>query len=251
MASGVAIRKVPVPTGNSRFQDELSRLGSGHFLDGLGSDVTESLLPDAERFCFARYDVIDCPRAGHDFGMMLDGYGKLCSPTIDGKEAITDVIGPGECFGAVFDALLLPDATESGACEKCQVVGLQDGVALRIRNKSLIRLLRKDHCAMLGAAREFARRERCLQRRISVLHYRCAQGKIAGLLMELARRFGRMHRTYVVIEPRLSQQDIAGLAGLRRETVSEVLAEFRQRGLIDRSRRTVLIHDLKGLGKIR
>jgi CRP/FNR family transcriptional regulator len=57
-------------------------------------------------------------------------------------------------------------------------------------------------------------------------------GKVARLLLNLAAERGRQTDQGTVIDMRLTQQELAELAGMTRETMARTLREFQQAGCI-------------------
>jgi CRP-like cAMP-binding protein len=57
-------------------------------------------------------------------------------------------------------------------------------------------------------------------------------GKVARLLLNLASERGRVTEKGTVIDMRLTQQELAELAGMTRETMARTLREFQQAGCI-------------------
>ena len=57
-------------------------------------------------------------------------------------------------------------------------------------------------------------------------------GKVARLLLNLAAERGRVTEQGTVIDMRLTQQELADLAGMTRETMARTLREFQQAGCI-------------------
>jgi len=57
-------------------------------------------------------------------------------------------------------------------------------------------------------------------------------GKVARTLLNLAQERGRVTEQGTVIDMRLTQQELAELAGMTRETMARTLREFQQAGCI-------------------
>ncbi len=54
----------------------------------------------------------------------------------------------------------------------------------------------------------------------------------------------------VVIQARLTQQELAEMIGTTRETLAHTLADFRRRGLLDSVKHHVVIRDAEQLAEI-
>ncbi|ABG03827.1 transcriptional regulator, Crp/Fnr family [Rubrobacter xylanophilus DSM 9941] len=76
----------------------------------------------------------------------------------------------------------------------------------------------------------------------SLLH-REVSTRLATLLLNLGERFGREEGGRLVIEVRMTHQDLANMIASTREAVSKVMSEFQREGLIEtRNRRIALLN---------
>lgn len=76
-----------------------------------------------------------------------------------------------------------------------------------------------------------------------------AQMQVAHQLYHYAKRFGKAHGNNISIQLPLTQQDIADILGLTRETVSTTINNFKNDGLLKKSRK-LIVADLEGLESI-
>lgn len=74
--------------------------------------------------------------------------------------------------------------------------------------------------------------------------------RLARLLLELAAEFGETGDGGRRIPYRLTQADLGRMVGLSRETVSRVLAEFRQAGWVSRTEGRLVVRDAAALDGI-
>ena len=85
---------------------------------------------------------------------------------------------------------------------------------------------------------------------ILMLARKDADGKLASFLWDLSRRFKRSGYAGNAFKLSMSRQDIGNYLGLVIETVSRTLTRFQESGLLEVSRRTLVIHDLEALKHI-
>ena len=79
---------------------------------------------------------------------------------------------------------------------------------------------------------------------IEIMHCRHAETSILRLLAWLAKRYGQEVEQGQLIDLRLTHQDIADLIGLTRVTVTRLLNEFVNQGIIQRQERQfIILHD--------
>ena len=74
--------------------------------------------------------------------------------------------------------------------------------------------------------------------------------RLAGLLLDLAERQGRVVDGAVYLAMPLSQEELASLAGTSRATITRTYSNWRKRGLISTGQRRITIRDLNGLQRI-
>ncbi|MGH2537077.1 MAG: Crp/Fnr family transcriptional regulator [Candidatus Promineifilaceae bacterium] len=85
------------------------------------------------------------------------------------------------------------------------------------------------------------------ERRLADLAFRHAPERVAAELLALPRQAGRWPGRKGAPEIACTHEELAGLVGVYRETVTKVLNDFRQRRLIELKRGRVVLRDLEGL----
>lgn len=79
---------------------------------------------------------------------------------------------------------------------------------------------------------------------MEILHCRNAESSLLRLFSWLARRFGQEVEQGLLIDLRLTHQDMAELIGATRVTVTRLLSELEKQGLIQRrDRQFIVLHD--------
>jgi CRP-like cAMP-binding protein len=76
-------------------------------------------------------------------------------------------------------------------------------------------------------------RLKTLRSRVEGLLFKGAPARLAQTLLELAHDHGVKDADGVLLPLRLSQQDLASLIGVTRESVNLALADFKSRGLVE------------------
>ncbi len=66
-------------------------------------------------------------------------------------------------------------------------------------------------------------------------------GRVAHIMIDLAKKDGEEVEEGILIRERPTQQDIASMIGTSRETVSRVLSEFQKRGFVEMRGREILL----------
>jgi CRP/FNR family transcriptional regulator len=74
--------------------------------------------------------------------------------------------------------------------------------------------------------------------------------RLANLLPLLAQKFGESTDGVVTIQLRLTHQDLAAMVASTRESVTKVLNDMRNRGVIDIDSGRITLKDMRTLAKL-
>ncbi len=165
--------------------------------------------------------------------VLVEGRIRLYSITPDGKQAILAIIEPGELFGEL--ALLGSDERD----EHAQAVGKSKVVSMP-RDAVETVLLRNAHVS-LAITKFIGMRRKRLERRLRNLLFRSNRERLVGLLCELLELYGRKIDEGLLINIKLSHQDLAGLIGITRESVTLTLGELQLERLLTVGRQRIVI----------
>jgi len=157
---------------------------------------------------------------------VLEGEVKLVKADSFGREQLLKVVMPQEFFAEVvlFDGGLYP-ATATAA---------KDGVVAILYNTDALQLVQDHPLIAWHFLKVLGARLRQAQERVRILSTAHASVRVASILLFLAKERGQD-----TIE--LTQQDMADMIGVARETVSRVLSAFAQEGLIALGRKRITI----------
>lgn len=148
---------------------------------------------------------------------------KLTVVSKQGKEAIVALLGPDEFFGEgclAGQPLRMSTATAT-----------EDTTILRVRKKSMVRLLHTDQrFSELFTTYLLSRNIRYEEDLVDQL-FNSSEKRLARVLLLLAH-FGKDGRRELVI-PKISQETLAGMIGTTRSRVSHFMNKFRKLGSID------------------
>lgn len=163
---------------------------------------------------------------------VFSGAVKVFKTSTDGKEQIFGIVRPGESFNdvSVFDDG--PNPTSAQAMGPVVLYG--------IRRRDLDIILR-EHCqVVLNVINVLAGRLRNLTSLVESLSFRPVIRRVARILLEYAGDGLGPHR-------RLTQQEMAALAGTAREVVARSLKALEGEGLIRMERHRIVITNQKAL----
>lgn len=165
--------------------------------------------------------------------VLVEGRVRIYSVTIQGKQAVLALIEPGELFGEM--ALVGPEAREehAEAALKSKIVS--------ISRQSVEEILLKNAGLSLAVTKFIGMRRQRLERRLRNLLFRSNRERLIGLLLELIEQYGRTVREGILIDIRLSHQELAGLIGVTRESVTLALGELQLEHLITTGRKRIVV----------
>lgn len=168
---------------------------------------------------------------------ILDGWVKIRTYNLDGKEVTLNILGKGELFGEMAALDEVPRSTD--------VITLVPTVIGNMPAQDFVQLLNSEPKAGIRLAQLMARRLRQVNRRLR-LRESDSVSRVADILLFLADGQGRAGTQGIEI-PNLPHRELSSLSGLARETVTRVLSKLEKKGLIQRDRDVLCIPDVVAL----
>ena len=86
-----------------------------------------------------------------------------------------------------------------------------------------------------------------VEQRLSAMAFKHAPERIAAQLIQLAQQRRNWLGRKTALEVRCTHEELAHLVGVHRETVTKILNEFRQQGVIDLGRGKIILHNMAEL----
>ena len=165
--------------------------------------------------------------------LLAEGRVRICDFTPDGKQAILAFIEPGEMFGEL--ALIEAHPRE----ERAEAV--TPATVVLIPGEAMQRLMESVPNLFLGITKLISFRRRRVERRLKTLLFRSHRERLMHLLLELAEQYGRRDSAGILIDIRLSHQDLANIIGSTRESVTITLGALQDEGAIRIARQTIIL----------
>jgi CRP/FNR family transcriptional regulator, cyclic AMP receptor protein len=178
---------------------------------------------------------------GHGMYIILSGKVKIGRYSQDGRENLLSILGPADMFGelSIFD----PGPRTSNATAVTEVR------AVSIDRDTLRAWIAERPAVAEQLLAVMARRLRHISSDITDHMFTDVPGRVARQLLHLAQRFGALEHGALRVTHDLTQEEIAGLIGSSRETVSKALAGFARRGWIRVEGKSVVITDAGQLAR--
>jgi len=166
---------------------------------------------------------------------VASGVVKVFKTSTEGKEQILSIVRPGESFNdvPVFDGG--PSPVSAQAMGPVLLYG--------IKKNDMEAILRNHPQIAMNVIKVLARRVRHLVSLVEDLSFKHVIGRVAKILFEhIGGEMGR--------GPRLTQQEMAAMAGTAREVVGRSLKVLEEEGAIKLDRHRIIITDKEALQKV-
>lgn len=162
--------------------------------------------------------------AGDRIYLLKRGVVKISALQEDGREVILALLRKGEVFG---EEAVLEDAPRDHMAE-----AYEDALVCIITRQDFMDMLRSHPEMVFKVTKLIGLRLKTFRTRVEHLLFKGASQRLASTLLELAREHGIADAQGTLVPLRLSQQDLANLIGVTRESVNLALSDFRKRGLV-------------------
>lgn len=156
--------------------------------------------------------------------IILFGKVKVFQSTQDGKETILAMHQSGDFFGEMS----LIDGKTSPAA----VMATQDSTVAIISKKNFYSLIFTQNKALENLLKIFCSRLRESWEKIQMLNYKNASERIKRLFTMLSNEYGKKSDEGILLNIKLTHQDIANMSGLTRETVTRIMSKWHKDGEI-------------------
>lgn len=173
------------------------------------------------------------------FYIVMSGKVKITKLSNEGKEIILEVISPHDIFGGVAVLKSFPYPANAIAMEETSV--------LRISRRNLMRLVDRFPNLMYWIALQLGDRMKSSYESLKNIALERVEARIAALLLKLASKVGAETENGLLIDMRLTKQDVADMVGTTVETSIRTFSKFKKQGLVINTDGKIIIKDKKGL----
>ncbi len=175
--------------------------------------------------------------------IVVDGIVKLTKETSDGKTVILRLATPKEVFGWLVLGESKPESTYTAQA-------LVDTKVLHISNADFLRLLTKYPAIAVKITCDASKKLLEAYDRLKSLAAEKVEGRIASLLLDLAKKMGKRENGKIVISAPITRQDIAEMAGTTVETAIRIISRWKKEGIVNTERGKIEILDPEYLENI-
>jgi CRP/FNR family transcriptional regulator, cyclic AMP receptor protein len=200
----------------------------------------QALARSASRRRYRRGDIIfqkDDP--GHSLFIVARGSVRIYVPSTQGADLTLAVMGPGQFFG---DLSLL-----DGRPRSASAAALGDTHVVVLERSDFVAVIRTRPAAVMSVLAVVVRRLRETDEMASDLAFLDVGGRLAKKLLDLAETNGVKRQDGVLLDMPVTQEELANMIGVTRESVNRNLSLFRRIGLVAKEGRRFVLRDPAGL----
>jgi len=176
---------------------------------------------------------------GEAFYFIKKGKVKISKASQDGREIIISILGEGDAFAEVtlFSKNPYPATAEV----------IEDSKIGIIRNEELEKLVKENADIALELIKLLNSKLMYAQRKIKNLGLNDTFIRTIQELIKLALKYGNETSKGLELDLNLSRQQLAGLVGTSRETISRTLSQLKKEKVIDIDRKAIVIVNMDKL----
>jgi CRP-like cAMP-binding protein len=210
------------------------------FLAALTDGDRRALAASAKRRRFGRAQAIfhkDDP--GESLFIIEEGSVRIYLPSPQGADLTLAVLGPGDFFG---DMALL-----DGGARSASATALEETNTLTLDRADFTAVLQSRPESAMAVLAAVAQRLREADEMAGDLAFLDVGGRVAKKLLELAASHGVARPEGTLLDLSLTQEGLANMVGVTRESVNRHLSALRRRGVIASKGRRFVIRDEQAL----
>ena len=179
---------------------------------------------------------------GRGLHFVMEGAVKIVKVSKEGREHIIHILGPGDLFAEVLlfqEGVYPATSIAQGACK----VGV-------MANTDLEKLVLQNNHLALALIKALSKRLQVAQQKIRNLALSDAAEKIISTFLQLIKEKGEVitDKSVKIYLP-MPRQDLANLAGVSRETLARIMAEWQDEGWLTWEGKYLIIKDTEILDR--
>ena len=171
--------------------------------------------------------------------IVTDGKVKITKLSRGGREIILEIISPFDFFGGV--------AVMRGFPYPANAIAMEDTEVFKISRSNLMRILDRFPNLMYCIAANIGDRIKGSHETLKNIAIEKVESRIAALLIKLADKAGIKGDNSIVIDLKLTKQDIAEMVGTTVETSIRTMSKFKKIGIVSEKGGRIVIRDLNKL----
>ena len=178
------------------------------------------------------------------FYILMSGKVKITKLSLDGREIIVELISPADFFGGF--------AVLKGFPYPANAIAMEDSDILKISRHNLLMVLERFPNIMYEITSSLGDRMREFHDTLKNIALERVESRIASLFLKLADKIGEKNNNdkSILIDMRLTKQDIAEMVGTTVETTIRIISRFKKTGIVTDTGGKIIIKDMGKLKEI-
>jgi CRP/FNR family transcriptional regulator len=212
-----------------------------NLLSRLPAEISSTLFADATRIRLAADRVLFfAGDAGDGCYRLEQGLLKVVVSSPKGYERSIAILGPGSIVGEL--------SVLDGLPRSASIVAIRDCLLQFVSRDAFERCTKEHPEVYRYLTTLLALRLREADEELAATSFMTVKGRLARAFLDLAEHIGHEDDAGIVtFSQKISQSDLAGMAGVARENVSRTLAEWKRRKIIRLSARRYCLTNVKAL----
>lgn len=206
----------------------------------LNPSELKEIIPYVQPVSFKKKDIIFSEGDPSEwFYIVAEGKIKITKLSQEGKELILEIIPPLDFFGGL--------AVIRGFPYPANAIAMDDAELLRISRSNILRILDRFPSLMYCMAMQLGDRMKESHEALKNIALERVESRIASLLLKLSDKTGNRTGEGIMIDMKLTKQDIAEMVGTTVETSIRTMSKLRKLGIIIEKDGRIIITNLDKL----
>lgn len=206
-------------------------IGANNLLAGLPREFAGKLLAGERMIALREGETLfERGDVGDGCYWLRRGVLKICVASEAGEQRILAILGPGAIVGELAMIDSLPRSATVQAVRDCE---------LSFVSRAAFTDLLRQHPELYGdMLKTLAGRLRQSDEDMVASTFLTVRARVARALLQFARHLGEdAGNGHVLIRHKITQGDLAAIAGVARESVNRILGDWRRRAIVERAPR--------------
>jgi CRP/FNR family transcriptional regulator, cyclic AMP receptor protein len=179
---------------------------------------------------------------GTNMMVVLEGRVQICTHSEEGREFVVNIINPGEVFGEI--ALL------DGSDRTADAVTMDPCELMVLERRDFVPFLRDHPDACMRLLEVLCQKLRWTTGVLEAALFLEGPSRLARVMVHLSSLYGQPVSGGIELRIRLSQQQLANMVGMSRESINKQLGQWRDDGIVAIDEGRITITDLDALQEI-
>lgn len=179
---------------------------------------------------------------GTNMMVVLEGRVQICTHSEEGREFVVNIINPGEVFGEI--ALL------DGSDRTADAVTMDPCELMVLERRDFVPFLRDHPDACMRLLEVLCQKLRWTTGVLEAALFLEGPSRLARVMVHLSSLYGQSVDGGIELRIRLSQQQLANMVGMSRESINKQLGQWRDDGIVAIDEGRITITDLDALQEI-